>query len=48
LTAECSHFIDCVLGRASPVNDAHGGLRVLKALEAADRSLKDNSRAVSV
>jgi hypothetical protein len=36
------------MGRATPINDAYGGLRVLKALEAADRSLKENSRSVAI
>jgi predicted dehydrogenase len=48
LAAECSHFMDCIMGRTTPINDARGGLRVLKALEAADRSLRQNSRSVAV
>jgi predicted dehydrogenase len=48
LAAECAHFVDCVLGRAAPVNDAAGGLAVLRSLEAADRSMREGSREVAV
>lgn len=46
LAAECEHFVDCVLGRATPRNDGRGGLRVLRALEAADRSMREGSALV--
>jgi predicted dehydrogenase len=43
LAAECNHFVDCVLGRATPINGGEVGLRVLRALEAADRSMRNQS-----
>jgi predicted dehydrogenase len=46
LRAECDHFLECIQGRAEPLNDGIGGLRVLEALEAADRSMNENSRVV--
>jgi predicted dehydrogenase len=48
LTAECNHFIDCILERAEPINDGASGLRVLRALEAADRSMREQSALVSL
>lgn len=46
LAAQCAHFVDCVLGRSAPINDAGGGVRVLRALEAADRSMRAGSALV--
>jgi predicted dehydrogenase len=46
LAAECGHFIDCVQGRAEPINDGPSALRVLRALEAADRSMREQSALV--
>lgn len=48
LAAECHHFVDCVQGRATPINDAPSAIRVLRALEAADRSMRENSALVSL
>jgi predicted dehydrogenase len=48
LQAECNHFIDCIRGRAEPINDGPSGLRVLRALEAADRSMREHSVLVSL
>lgn len=39
LRAELLHFIDCVRTRTTPLSDGHDGLRVLRVLEAAQRSL---------
>jgi predicted dehydrogenase len=43
LAAECDHFIKCVAGRARPVNGGDVGLRVVRALEAADRSMRNGA-----
>ncbi len=43
LDAECQHFLDCVEGKAQPINDGHCGLRVVQALEAAERSMSSRS-----
>jgi len=48
LKVELSHFMDCVQKGHTPVNDGVAGLRVVKLLEAADRSLKERGRAVLV
>jgi predicted dehydrogenase len=48
LRLELSHFVDCVAKDQTPVNDAVAGLRVVKLLEAADRSLKERGRAIQV
>jgi predicted dehydrogenase len=48
LATECAHFIDCILGRCSLINDAKGALRVLRALEASDISLANQSRMTPI
>jgi predicted dehydrogenase len=48
LAAECNHFIDCIQGRAEPINSGKGGLRVLRALEAVDRSMQSQSTQVPI
>ncbi len=48
LAAECRHFVECVLGKAQPINGGREALRVVTALEAADRSIRENSAAVAV
>jgi predicted dehydrogenase len=48
LRLELGHFVDCVAKDQTPVNDGIAGLRVVKLLEAADRSLKERGRAVQV
>ena len=41
LKVELGYFIDCILNDQTPINDGVAGLRVVRLLEAADRSLKD-------
>jgi len=48
LKVELSHFMDCVAKDQTPINDGVAGLRVVKLLEAADRSLAERGRAVRV
>jgi predicted dehydrogenase len=48
LTVELEHFIDCILNDRTPLNDGTAGLRVVRLLDAADRSLKDRGRIVSL
>jgi predicted dehydrogenase len=48
LQAECQHFIDCVHTRRQPLSDGHDGLRVVRVLEAAARSLARNGAPVTV
>jgi predicted dehydrogenase len=48
LKVELNHFIDCVRLDQTPINDGIAGLRVVQLLEAADRSLKERGRAVTL
>lgn len=48
LTTEARYFIDCIDKRETPFNDGAAGLRVVKLLEAAERSLKERGKAISV
>jgi len=45
---ELSYFIDCVRTTQTPINDGVAGLRVVQLLEAADRSLKERGRTVTL
>ncbi|HSZ05382.1 MAG TPA: Gfo/Idh/MocA family oxidoreductase [Solirubrobacteraceae bacterium] len=40
LRIECEHFIECVRSGATPRSDGHSGLRVVRVLEALQRSLE--------
>lgn len=46
LQLECRHFIECVRTRRTPVSDGHDGLRVVRVLDAAQRSLQRNGEPV--
>jgi predicted dehydrogenase len=46
LKTELSYFIDCVTNNKAPFNDGAAGLRVVRMLEAADKSLRQKGRAV--
>jgi len=48
LRKECDHFLDCVRNRTTPRSDGEDGYRVVKILEAADRSLEKNGTPVSL
>ncbi len=48
LKVELDYFIDCVSNDRLPLNDGAAGLRVVRLLEAADQSLKDRGRLVSL
>jgi len=48
LKVELEYFIDCILNDRTPSNDGAAGLRVVKILEAADRSLKERGRAIQL
>jgi len=45
LRVELGYFVDCVVKNQTPINDGVAGLRVVKLLEAADRSLAERGRA---
>jgi len=44
LKSECKHFIECITSRKTPKTDGHSGLRVLKILEACQKSLKERGK----
>src|SRR2546422_5096073 len=48
LKVELNYFIECVANNQNPLNDGVAGLRVVKVLEAADRSLKARGQAVAL
>jgi predicted dehydrogenase len=48
LKAECQYFIECVKDGKDPFNDGVAGLKVVKMLEAADRSIKARGKLVTL
>jgi predicted dehydrogenase len=48
LRLECRHFLDCVRDRTQPLSDGYDGLRVVKILTAAQRSLESNGSPVEI
>ena len=43
LRTECQHFLDCIENRTEPVSSGRSGFRVIKILEAAERSIANGS-----
>jgi hypothetical protein len=48
LMKEVNHIADCLLGKAKSVSDGKMGLRIVRILEAADRSLKKGGALVRI
>ncbi|MFN2615756.1 MAG: Gfo/Idh/MocA family protein [Thermoleophilaceae bacterium] len=48
LRLECRHFLQCIRDGAEPRSGAESGLRVVRVLEALQRSLEESSRAAAV
>src|SRR4030095_405564 len=48
LTLEAQHFVDCVVNGENPFNDGKAGLRLVKMLEAIDRSMSQKGHMVYV
>jgi len=48
LGLECRHFLDCIETRHQPKTDGHDGERVLRVLEASQRSLSMNGEPVQL
>ena len=48
LQSECQHFIECVTTGAPPHTDGLSGLRVVKALEAAEQSLRNGGMSMDL
>ncbi len=47
LALECNHFIDCVLDNSPIRSDGIDGLRVVRVLEAGQKSLKNNGEPIN-
>jgi predicted dehydrogenase len=48
LSTEAKYFLDCISKRETPINDGAAGLRVVRMLEAAAKSLKERGRPVNL
>jgi predicted dehydrogenase len=48
LQLECKHFIECVASHTTPLTDAQDGLRVIRIIEAAQRSLEMDGVPVEI
>lgn len=48
LRTELDYFADCVINGTKPFNDGHAGLRVVRMLEAAERSIRKRGELVSL
>jgi predicted dehydrogenase len=48
LGKEMHHFVDCCLNGQTPKTDGHNALRVVKALEAAEKSMRNGSMVIEV
>ncbi len=48
LREEMAHFVDCIRTGATPRSDGESGLRVVRILEAAQRSINENGREVRI
>lgn len=48
LHAEMRYFVECIQNDKTPFNDGQAGLRVVRMLEAADRSVKNRGAAVQL
>jgi hypothetical protein len=46
LRVELGYFADCIMKNEIPFNDGHAGLRVVRMLEAADRSIQKRGELV--
>ena len=44
LRTECRHFLDCIRHGTAPISDGESGLRVVRVLEALQRSLDETRR----
>lgn len=48
LKIECQHFLDCVKNRTTPLSDAQDGLRVIRILEAAQKSMEQDGVPIRI
>jgi len=45
---ECQHFLECIRENKRPRSDGYDGLRVVKILDAAQKSLKANGAPIAI
>jgi predicted dehydrogenase len=48
LKCESRHFLDCISSNRATVNDGQAGLRVVRLLEAAEKSLKERGKLITL
>lgn len=48
LRVEVEHFADCIKNNKTPITDGEAGLRVVRILEAADKSIKKGSIKINI
>ncbi len=48
LKIECQHFVDCIVNGATPRSGGRHGYEVLVALDAADRSMREHGKEVTI
>ncbi|RJP22480.1 MAG: gfo/Idh/MocA family oxidoreductase [Candidatus Abyssobacteria bacterium SURF_5] len=48
LRVECQHFVDCVLKDRRPLTDGEDGVRVVRVLEAAQHSMENDGKPISL
>ena len=48
LKIECQHFVDCIEKSATPRSGGNHGLDVLLTLDAADRSMREHGKEVTI
>ena len=48
LRVQCNHFLECIAEGKQPLSDGYSGARVVQILEAAQQSLEDHGRTVSI
>jgi len=48
LQTEALHFIDCIRQGNRPITDGEAGLRVVRILEAATQSIKEQGRLIEL
>lgn len=48
LRVECQHFLDCILQDKTPLTNGYNGLRVVEIIEAAQQSLKERGKQITI
>lgn len=48
LRAETAYFLKCIQENTKPINDGEAGLRIVRMLEAADRSIRGRGEAITL